>query len=95
MNVLIEREDAAEVRYTCLDVNGQPYGATRLLPRADFQAVFARHGAGWKLLILIDEVRDQTIVYRQLDPSRQARGEQKALHLDHLVSNFVPEACDY
>lgn len=95
MNVLVERDDGAEVRYACLDVNGQPYGAARVLPRSEFETAFARQGAGWKLLILLDHVQGQTVIYRQLDSGRQARGEPKTLRIDHLVSSFVPEASDY
>ncbi|HCF61624.1 MAG TPA: hypothetical protein DFS52_26960 [Myxococcales bacterium] len=95
MNVLLEREEPEEIRYVCVDVNGNPYGAARVLPRREFEAVFARHGSGWRLLIVIDQVQGQTVVYRQLDAHRQPSSAPNSLRIDNLVANFVPEASDY
>lgn len=51
---------------------------------------------GWRLLIVIDEVRaDHSVVYRQLDSQRRARGVARSLEGAILVSTFVLEAMAY
>lgn len=95
MNVVVEREDAGEVRYACVDVNGQPYGAARVLPRKDFETVFTQHRGSWRLLILIDQVDGESVTYRQLDSARTPRGTSKTLSIRTLTANFFPEATEY
>lgn len=95
MNVLVERDDAQEIRYTCVDVNGRPYGAARVLPRADFERAFARQSMGWRLRIQIEQIQGQAVVYRQLDAQGQPGREPRSLRLDSLMASFVPEASDY
>ena len=96
MNVLVERAEADEIRYACTNVDGKPFGAARILKRADFEDVFIQTGPGWRLLILIDEVRsDYSVVYRQLDRHRQPRGAQKRMEGAILVTTFIPEAMAY
>jgi hypothetical protein len=95
MNVVIEREDAGEVRYACVDINGRPYGAARILSRKDFEAVFCQVQGGWRLLIVIEQVEPNSVVYRQMDNQRQPRGSSKSLNVGTLVANFVPEAAAY
>jgi len=95
MNVLVEREDAAEIRYTCVDVNGRPYGAPRVLARGDFERVCAHYSGGWRLRIFIDQVQGHTVVYRQLDPQGQPVTEPRSLRMDSFVTSFVPEAGAY
>lgn len=95
MNVLIEREDQSEVRYSCVDVNGSAYGAARVLARADFESVFTKAGLNWRLLIVIDRVDGNQVTYRQLDASRNPRGAARTLDAGTLASNFVPEAAAY
>lgn len=95
MNVLVERDDPQEIRYTCVDVSGRPYGAARVLPRADFERAFARQSTGWRLRIRIEGVQGQAVVYRQLDAQGQPGREPRSLRLDSLMGSFVPEASDY
>ncbi|MBK7864443.1 MAG: hypothetical protein IPJ65_38735 [Archangiaceae bacterium] len=96
MNVLIEREDAAEVRYACANVDGKPFGATRILRRSEFEDVFVQGGTAWRLLIVMDEIRpDHSVVYRQLDRHRQPRGAPKRMEGAILVTTFIPEAMAY
>ena len=92
MNVLIEEDSSEEIRYVCTDTDGKPYGASRILRRADFESAFVRHpGGGWRLLIQIDEVEAESVVYRQLDGQRQPRGQPRKLAVAVLVSTFLPE----
>ncbi len=95
MNVLVEGDDGKEIRYACTDVDGKPYGATRLLKKPDFQAVFVQQGISWRLLILIDQVNGDQVIYRQLNAARAPMGAQKTIAVGILVSNFIPEAAAY
>jgi hypothetical protein len=92
MNVVVEEAAGDEVRYVGTDIDGRPYGAARVLPRADFEAVFSRQGGRWRLLVQIDQVQDGTVLYRQLDPGRHAIGAARRMAAAILVANFVPEA---
>jgi hypothetical protein len=94
MNVVVEQA-GDEVRYVGTDIDGRPYGAARVLKRADFEAVFLRERNGWRLLILIDQVQDGSVVYRQLDPQRQPMGGPRKMPVSVLVANFVPEAAAF
>jgi hypothetical protein len=91
MNVVVEQA-GDEVRYVGTDIDGRPYGAARVLKRADFEAVFSRDRAGWRLLVVVDQVQDKSVVYRQLDPQRQPMGAPRRMTMSVLVANFVPEA---
>lgn len=96
MNVLVEREDAGEVRYACTNIDGKPFGAARILKRAEFEDVFVQVGGGWRLLIVVEEIgSDYSVVYRQLDRNRQPRGPQKRMEGAILVTTFTPEAMAY
>ncbi len=94
MNVVVEQA-GDEVRYVGTDIDGRPYGAARVLKRADFEAVFSRERSGWRLLILVDQVQGGSVVYRQLDPQRQPMGAPRKMAVSVLVANFVPEAAAY
>jgi len=92
MNVLIEEDAADEIRYVCIDTDGKPYGASRILRRQDFESAFVRHlRGGWRLLIQIDDVEAENVVYRQLDGHRQPRGQARKLAVAVLVATFLPE----
>ena len=96
MSVIIEREDQDEIRYACTNVDGKPFGATRLLKAAEFRDVFVQAGTGWRLLIQMETVgADGTVTYRQLDSQRKPRGSPKRITTSILVTNFVPEATAY
>jgi hypothetical protein len=94
MNVLVERESDGEIRYSCADVDGRPYGATRLLKSDDFRATFSPHGPSWRLRIAIARVDGETVVYRQVNPKGE-RGPEKMLAWATLSTIFVPEAQAY
>ena len=94
MNVLVERESDGEIRYSCADIDGRPYGATRVLGSNDFRATFAPHGPGWRLRIVIERLDGEAVFYRQLSP-KDERGPEKQLSLATLMAIFVPEAQAY
>jgi hypothetical protein len=95
MNVVVEETGPSEVRYVGTDIDGRPYGAARVLKRSDFEAVFAQERGGWRLLVLIDQVQEGNVIYRQLDRQRQPMGAPRKMSAAILVANFVPEASAY
>jgi hypothetical protein len=95
MNVVVEEAGTDEVRYVGTDIDGRPYGAARVLKRADFEAVFSAERGGWRLLVQLDQVQDGNVIYRQLDRQRQPIGGPRKMSAAILVANFVPEAAAY
>jgi len=92
MSVVVEQASGDEVRYVGTDIDGRPYGAARVLKRAEFEAVFAQERGGWRLLVLVEQVQGDQVVYRQLDRQRQPIGSPRRLPAAILAANFVPEA---
>ncbi len=95
MNVVVEEARDGDVRYVGTDIDGRPYGAARVLPRADFEAVFSHERGGYRLLVLVDQVQDGSVIYRQLDGGRQPIGAPRKMAAAILVANFVPETTAY
>ncbi len=95
MSVVVEEAGEDEVRYVGTDIDGRPYGAARVLKRPDFEAVFSREKGGWRLLVVIDQVQGESVIYRQLDGQRQPIGSPRKMATAILVANFVPEASAY
>jgi hypothetical protein len=95
MNVVVEAAVADEVRYLGTDIEGRPYGAALVLKRHDFEAVFSRTAAGWRLLVLVEQVTGDGVIYRQLDPQRQPMGGPRRMQTAVLVANFVSEAAAF
>lgn len=95
MNVVVEESGADEVRYVGTDIDGRPYGAARVLKRAEFEAVFSADRGGWRLLVQIEQIQEGNVIYRQLDRSRQPIGGPRKMAATILVANFVPEAAAY
>jgi hypothetical protein len=96
MSVVVEESGPDEVRYVGTDIDGRPYGAARVLKKADFEAVFTQERGGWRLLVQIDQVQaDGHVIYRQLDRQRQPMGAPRKISAAILVANFVPEAAAY
>jgi hypothetical protein len=92
MSVVVEEAGTEEIRYVGTDIDGHPYGAARVLKRADFEAVFAQERGGWRLLVQIDQAQAGHVIYRQLDRQRQPIGAPRRMQAAILVANFVPEA---
>jgi hypothetical protein len=95
MSVVVEEAGPSEVRYVGTDIDGRPYGAARVLGKADFEAVFTQERGGWRLLVRIDQVQEGTVIYRQLDRQRQPMGAPRKMASAILAANFVPEAAAY
>jgi len=95
MNVVVEAQQGDEIRYVGTDIDGRPYGAARVLKRADFEAVFSRHSGGWRLLVVVDQVQGDGVLYRQLDPQRQPLGAPRRMGTAVLAANFIPEAAAF
>jgi hypothetical protein len=95
MNVVVEASTGDEVRYVGTDVDGRPYGAARVLKRADFEAVFSHSGSGWRLLVLVDQIAADGVIYRQLDAQRQPVGAPRKMATSVLMANFVSEAAAF
>ena len=92
MKVVVEQSSGDEVRYVGTDIDGHPYGAARVLKRAEFEAVFTQESGGWRLLVQIEQVQGDQVVYRQLDRQRQPIGSPRRLPAGILAANFVPES---
>lgn len=95
MSVIVEQESAAEIRYVCTNIDGQPYGAPRVLPRDDFPRVFTPFGNGWRLRVIVDGADGAGVMYRQLDAGGQPRGASKRIPLAIFTTTFIPEAAAY
>ncbi len=95
MHVVVEEFGPEEIRYVGTDIDGRPYGAARVLKRTDFEAVFSDENGEWQLLVLLDQVQGDQVVYRQLDRQRQPIGSPRRMAIAILVANFVPEAAAY
>lgn len=95
MNVVVEQQDEGEVRYSAINAEGQPYGAPRILPKAEFGRVFAEHRSGYRLLVRVMGASPQQVVYVQLDPTYQPNSDTRAIAPSIFLANFLPEAADY
>jgi len=96
MNILVEDENDAEIRYVGVDVDGKPYGAPRVLPRESFLQAFSKVAAGsYRLLVEVLEVELGKVSYSRLDNARRRSGQPISCRLAPFVSNFVPEAAAY
>lgn len=95
MRVVVEQASDDEVRYVGTDADGRPYGAARVLKRADFEAVFTQDRGSWKLLVAVEQLQGDSAIYRQLDRQRQPVGPPRRMPTAILQANFVPEAADY
>lgn len=95
MSVVVEEAGGDEIRYVGTDIDGRPYGAARVLKRADFEAVFTNQKGAWQLLIVIDQLQGESVIYRQLDGKRQPIGSPRKMAAAILAANFVPEAAAY
>lgn len=95
MNVIVEQQDENEVRYSAINAEGKPYGAPRILPKSEFERVFAQHRGGCQLLVRVMGASPQQVVYVQLDPSYQPNSETRAIAPSIFLTNFLPEAGEY
>jgi hypothetical protein len=96
MNALVESDDGREVRYVGVDIDGQPFGAPRVLARETFREVFSEIKPGsFALRVEILRTSDDQVNYVQLDSKSKRMGEPRAARLNPFLSNFTPEAAAY
>jgi hypothetical protein len=95
MMALVERDDNDEIRYVLADFDGRPYGAQRILKRADFLAVFQEQRGSYRLRVRIQERRGHEVVYRQLDGAGQPTTAERSVSESTFMSTFYPEAMAY
>jgi hypothetical protein len=96
MNILVEKEDEQETRYVSVNIDGQPYGAPRVLPTEAFLKTFVCVGQGvYQLLARILEVTPDKVTYTRLDHDRQAVGNPITTDLVPFLASFTPEAASY
>lgn len=96
MNILVEKEDENETRYVGVNVDGQPYGAPRVLPTEAFLKTFVCVGKGvYRLLTRIEEITPDKITYVRLDYDRQPVGNPITTDLVPFLASFTPEAASY
>ena len=93
MNVLVERDDGAEIRYVAINADGQPFGAQRVLQKQVFASVFLQVSSGvYRLLVEVTGVSQGVVHYFQLDAGNQRRGPARSCDVAAFMSNFLPEA---
>ncbi|MFC1655005.1 hypothetical protein ACFL2F_04285, partial [Myxococcota bacterium] len=96
MNILVEKEDEEETRYVSVNVDGQPYGAPRVLPTEAFLKTFVCVGKGvYRLLARVEEVTPDKVTYVRLDYDRQPAGNPITTDLVPFLASFSPEAASY
>jgi hypothetical protein len=96
MNILVEKEDENETRYVGVNVDGQPYGAPRVLPTDAFLKTFVCMSKGvYRLMVRIKEVTPDKVTYVRLDYNRQPVGNPTTTDLVAFLANFTPEAASY
>jgi len=96
MNILVEKEDEEETRYVSVNIDGQPYGAPRVLPTEAFLKTFVCVGKGvYRLLTRILEVTPDKVTYTRLDYDRQPVGNPITTDLVPFLASFTPEAASY
>lgn len=96
MNILVEKEDDQEIRYVSVNIDGQPYGAPRVLPTEAFLKTFVCVGQGvYRLLARIQEVTTDKVTYSRLDHDRQPVGNPITTDLVPFLASFSPEAASY
>jgi len=96
MNILVEKEDEQETRYVSVNIDGQPYGAPRVLPAEAFLKTFVCVGQGvYQLLARILEVTPDKVTYTRMDHDRQAVGNPITTDLVPFLASFTPEAASY
>jgi hypothetical protein len=96
MKILIEEETPDEIRYVGVSVDGKPFGAPRVLSRADFMNVFNEVSKGvYQLQVEIVSVEDDLITYARLGPDHQWVGKPGTSKFAPFLANFIPETVFY
>ncbi|HUU03055.1 MAG TPA: hypothetical protein VM425_16605 [Myxococcota bacterium] len=96
MNLLVEDESDTEIRYVGIDIDGQPYGAPRVLSKEVFLKTFAKVCSGsYRMLVTVTGVELGKVSYLRLDSDRNQIPKPITCRLAPFVANFVPESSAY
>lgn len=95
MDVRVEADDGHEVRYCGVNIGGAAFGAPRILPKPAFEAAYVPVAQGYRMLVQVVDVSENTVTYLRLDAERAPVGTPRSCPLVVFLANFTPEAAAY
>ena len=95
MDVRVEDENEREIRYRSINIGGEEYGAPRVLARAFFEETFVITQNGYRMLVRVLEVGEDSVVYQRLSAQRELAGGARSCPMIVFLANFMPEAAAY
>lgn len=95
MDVRIEDENEREIRYRSINIGGEEYGAPRVLARAYFEETFVVTQNGYRMLVRVLEIGDDSLVYQRISARRELAGKPRSCPMIVFLANFMPEAAAY
>ncbi len=95
MDVRVEDDDENEVRYRSVNINGEEYGAPRVLARKSFDETFVATQNGYRMPVRVLEVRADSVVYQRISVQRELAGKPRSCPMIVFLANFMPEAAAY
>jgi hypothetical protein len=95
MDVRVEDDDEHEVRYRSVNIGGEEYGAPRVLDRKSFESVFVASANGYRMLVRVMEVGEETVVYQRITTERELAGRPRSCPMIVFLASFMPEAAAY
>ena len=95
MDVRVEDDDENEVRYRSVNIGGEEYGAPRVLARKYFEETFVASQNGYRMLVRVLEVGEESVVYQRISAQRELAGKPRACPMIVFLANFMPEAAAY
>jgi hypothetical protein len=95
MDVRVEDDDDNEVRYRSINIGGEEYGAPRVLARKYFEETFVASQNGYRMLVRVLEVGEESVVYQRISAQRELAGKPRACPMIVFLANFMPEAAAY
>lgn len=95
MDVRVEEDDEHEIRYRSVNIGGEEYGAPRVLARKYFEETFVASQNGYRMLVRVLEVGDDSVVYQRVSQKRELAGKPRGCPMIVFLANFMPEAAAY
>lgn len=95
MDVRVEDENEREIRYRSINIGGEEYGAPRVLARAFFEETFVITQNGYRMLVRVLEVGEDSVVYQRISAQRELAGRARSCPMIVFLANFMPEAAAY
>ncbi len=95
MDVRVEEEDGVQVRFRGVNIAGNEYGPARAIPKANFESSFAAATHGYRMLMRVVDVAEESVTYQRLDARREPVGAPKTCPLALFLVNFTAEAAAY